>query len=445
MKTNYIRYSILTGVLLCNAAMATQVALDVSLTNPLLEADKKQSVFLKVGLRGFELPSNTRRARVNLALVIDKSGSMQGEKIKQAKEAALMAVSRLRDDDIISILAYDNSVQVLVPATRASDRVAIRKGIEQLSAGGSTALYAGVSKGAGEVRKFFEKNQVNRVILLSDGQANVGPKTPGALGELGASLVKERISVTTIGLGLGYNEDLMARLARQSDGNHAFVENPYDLARIFNSEFGDVLSVVAQEVEVKIRCTNGVRPIRVLGRDADIAGQFVVVRMNQLYSCQEKYVMLEVEIPSKEAGESINVASVDVVYDNITTSNRDRLASTVGARFTKSKKEVQQRLNKEVMAEAVMQIGVDVNEKAVALRDQGKVEEAQKLLFGNGNYLKKNALALGSKELDEDALRNYDDSKNLEGANWNYQRKSMRSRQYNLANQQDYGIAPIKK
>ena len=87
------------------------------------------------------------------------------------------------------------------------------------------------------------------------------PDSPAALGDLGASLGKSGISVTTIGLGLGYNEDLMVRLAEKSDGNHAFVENSRDLSRIFEYEFGDILSVVAQDVKIKINCLPGVKPV----------------------------------------------------------------------------------------------------------------------------------------------------------------------------------------
>lgn len=438
MKTIYFRKAFLTALFLTFSCQAAQVALNVSLAKPLLEADKKQTVFVKVGLRGHEIPMSTKRAPVNLAMVIDKSGSMSGEKIEQAKLAALQAVDRLRSDDIISIVAYDGSVQVLVPATRASDTEFIRNGIRQLSAGGSTALYAGVCKGAGEVRKFLERNRVNRVILLSDGQANVGPQTPGALGELGSSLVKEQISVTTIGLGLNYNEDLMARLAMMSDGNHAFVEHPNDLARIFDCEFGDVLSVVAQQVEVRIRCSGGTRPVRVLGREADIQGQLVIARLNQLYSRQEKYIMLEVEIPARAAGESMTVADVDVAYDNIATRNHDRLASSVGARFTASERETIDNMNKEVMAEAIMQVGVEENKRAVELRDKGMILEAQQVLTANGAMLRNRARELNSKKLDTYATSNEDDARNLDEKNWMSRRKQMRDDQYEVEMQQSY-------
>src|SRR4029450_1790476 len=101
--------------------------------------------------------------------------------------------------------------------------------------------------GAAAVRKFLDRQRVNRIILLSDGQANVGPSSPGDLGNLGASLIKEGISVTTLGLGLDYNEDLMTQLARRSDGNHYFIENSSDLARRFGYEVDYDIFVCALE------------------------------------------------------------------------------------------------------------------------------------------------------------------------------------------------------
>src|SRR5687767_7659792 len=83
---------------------------------------------------------------------------------------------------------------------------------------------------------------------------------------------------------------------RRSDGNHYFVKNAAELAKVFNHEFGDVTAVVAQEVCVQVKCAEGVRPIRVLGRDAEIVGQDVIVQVNQIYSAQEKSVLLEVEV-----------------------------------------------------------------------------------------------------------------------------------------------------
>ena len=179
-------------------AVSAPVALQVGLSNPFLEAGRPQVTYLRVGLTGQVLERSTDRAPGNIAIVLDRSGSMQGEKIERAKEAALLAIDMLDERDIVSVLSYSDTVQVMVPATRVSDRHAIRSMIRRVQADGNTALFAGVSRGAREVRKFLDRDRVNRVILLSDGLANVGPGSPGALGDLGASLKREGISVTTI-------------------------------------------------------------------------------------------------------------------------------------------------------------------------------------------------------------------------------------------------------
>jgi len=425
--TTKLLTGIIAGVLVMNsAAFARQIKLDVSLSNPVLIAGKKQTTYLKIGLTGFEMKGDAQRTPANVAIVLDKSGSMQGEKIKKAREAAMMVIDQLSGKDIVSVVAYDNNVSVLVPATKASDKSAIRAGINRLSAGGSTALFAGVSKGSAEVRKFLDKNRVNRVILLSDGLANVGPDTPGELAALGASLIKEGMSVTTIGLGLGYNEDLMTQLAQRSDGNSYFAESTKDLTRLFKAEFGDVLSVVAQELVVKIQCADGVRPVRTIGREADIAGNTATAVINQIYSTQEKYLLMEVELPAGRKNKSMNVAEVSISYANMETKTTDTLSSTIAARFTDSKERVADSVDRDAMIAAVTQLATEKNELAVVLRDKGDIEAARKLLVENGTFLATNAVILESAKLKEYSGANLDDADNLDEASWKRQRKSMR-------------------
>jgi Ca-activated chloride channel family protein len=402
-----------------------------------LAAASKQTTYLKVGLTGFDMPDRTDRTPVNLALVIDKSGSMQGQKIEQAKAAALAAIDRLDSNDIISVVAYSSGVEVLVPATKLSDKRAVRKRINQLRAAGSTALFAGTSKGAAEVRKFLERERVNRIILLSDGLANVGPGTPSALGSLGRSLGKEGIAVSTLGLGLGYGEDLMTQLALQSDGNHAFIEHSRDIARILKYELGDVLSVVAQEVVVTIECGAGVRPVKVLGREADIVGQRVLININQLYSQQEKYVILEVEVDAAAATE-MTVAEVAVVYANMSTRSSDDLHDRVVARLSDSPAEVTENVANAVMAQAVMQVATLNNAKALALRDEGRQEEAQQALQFNATLLRQQAVLFDSDQLADYAKQNDTDADNLDASSWKRQRKVMRDVQFKNQNQRSY-------
>jgi Ca-activated chloride channel family protein len=438
--TSLCAFAALATLIAAMPASAKQVSLEVALSQPYLPANQKQTAFVKVGLTGFRMAADTRRAPVNVAIVLDKSGSMGGEKIQQARAAAITAVNRLAANDIVSIITYDDSVSVVVPATKLTDKATVIQAINRISAGGSTALFAGVSKGAAEVRKFLDETRVNRVILLSDGLANVGPSSPGDLAALGSSLGRESITVSTIGLGLGYNEDLMTQLASTADGNHDFVENASDLTRIFDREFGDVLSVVAQEVLVKVKCADGIRPVRVLGREAEIDGQTVTTSMNQIYSEQEKYVLLELELPATAADKSRDVVSVDVSYANMSTRTTDKLSSAVAVRFTNSKEVVQNHTNKEVCVASVVNIANDNNRQALALRDQGKVEEAKELLWTNQLYIDGHVKGgLDSKLLRDQRDFNKENYDNLDKANWATTRKQMRYNQYAVDKQQTRG------
>ncbi|MBC8869115.1 MAG: VWA domain-containing protein [Planctomycetes bacterium] len=419
-------------------ATASQVRLDVSMAKPTLLAKKKQTTHVKIGLTGFKMENGGNRTPVNVSFVLDKSGSMTGDKIAKAKEAAVAAIQRLTKRDIVSVVVYDSTVRVIVPATKLTDRQMVCDSIRRIEAGGTTALFAGVSKGADELRKFLDKNHVNRVVLLSDGLANVGPQSPSELGNLGASLMKEGISVSTMGLGLDYNEDLMSQLAARSSGNHIFIEKASDLVKIFNCEFDDVLSVVAQEVAIDIQVEPGVRPVRVLNMDAEINGQRVIVKMNQLYSQQEKYVLLEVEVPATRAGKTLDVAEVKISYSNMQTKTTDRLSSAVSVNFTDSVAEVEEKTNLVVLEACVLQIANGQNQLATVLRDKGDIEGAKRILIANGKYLAENGKVLDSKLLQLRYIDNVYQAKNLEGTEWLKTRKQMRRLQFADSVQQSY-------
>lgn len=430
MKLHPIAILAIAPLLLCSVqAEKDKVQLSALAAKPLMAADKKQITHVKVGLTGFAMESDKRRVPVNLTIVLDRSGSMSGEKIAHARDAAAMAVRALAPTDVVSIVTFEQSVEVLVPATKASDKEAICKKIAGITPAGGTALFGGVSKGAEEMRKFLNKQSVNRILLLSDGIANIGASSPSELAELGASLIKEGISVTTIGLGSGYNEDLMTRLAQKSDGRHAFVEKPQQLVKIFEEEIGSVNSVVAQKVKIDILCDPGVRPVRVLGREAVIAGQKVSLDLNQIYSLEEKYLLLEVEVAETTVGVTRDLARVEVSYDNLLSHAQDKLTKTLSVKFSDNAEDVEKAVNKDVLVAAVTQIAAETNNQAVELRDQGKVAEAKSLLLKNAAYCSDVHKKTGSKELQTLSDQNAEDAKYIEN-NWGVNRKVMKDTNY---------------
>ena len=435
------------------------LTLDAAPGFSVLKAGEKQQAWMRVGLKGFHLKREGARAPINVAIVLDRSGSMQGEKIQRAREAAIGALDLLGANDIVSIIAYDSDVNVLMPATKLTDKEQVANIIRAIQPGGNTALFGGVSKGAAEVRKFMDDKHVNRIILLSDGLANVGPSSPGELGDLGTSMKKENISVSTLGLGLGYNEDLMVALAGKSGGNHQFIENASELAGIFRREFDDVLSVVAQSVDVKIDIPEGIRPVRVLGNAADINGQSVITRLSQVYSDQQKYVVVEVEVPADLAHAAVDasgaeiaklshLATVSVSYVNMMSERTETLSSEVSVSFSSSDEKVKSSVNNAVMADVVALVASEQNKLATEFLDRGDLERCRRSLEENAVFLNNNAdmykapalKALADSNLDQLERLKAADSKDAPAAL--SARKSMRGYQNESDSQQSKPAKP---
>ena len=278
------------------------VACRIETDRGVVPADKPETAIVKVTLAADRVASR-ERPPINLALVLDRSGSMGGEKIARAREAAIAAIRRLDGRDMVSVVVYDHEVETLVPAQPARNSEWIEGRIAQITARGNTALFAGLSQSASELRKNLDTGRINRAILLSDGLANTGPSSPDEVGRLGAALMKEAIAVTTI-VGTDYNEDLMTRVSGNSDGNSYFVEKSDDLPAIFTKELGDVLSVVASRVRLTVRFRAGATPIECIGRDGRIVDNTVTVDLNQLYGGQEKYLLIRVELAPVAMGDA---------------------------------------------------------------------------------------------------------------------------------------------
>ncbi len=413
-----------------------QCQLNLSPSRSVLPVDRKSELCLKVGVTGFEMASDEKRPELNIALVIDKSGSMSGDRIRQAKEAAACAVNQMNENDIVSIVVYDSDVSVLVPATKLTDKKSVLEKIDSINADGTTALYAGTEKGAEEVKKFFDKGRVNRVILLSDGMANVGPSEPSDLKRLGQKVGGDGITVTTLGLGEGYNEDLMQQLAQAADGNHAFITSEKNLVEVFDEEFKTVTKVVASEASCKVTFADGIRPIRVMNRDAKIEGQEVSFSWNQIYSGHERYVLLEVEVPAGSDGEKRPLASATLSYANMKTNKTDNLSASVEIGYSNSEDAVKASENETVMKDYASQSVALARDEAIRLRDKGDVKGAKKVLFGAVGAARSAGLEDMAADVDMEAAEVGDD------AAWNNNRKSIRAKSNSLQNQQM--SAPVK-
>ncbi len=403
----------------------------------ILPSGDSQNVVLKITLDAPVSPAHVKRPFVNLALVLDQSGSMKGTKIEQAKAAAIEALTRLGLEDVFSVVVYDTNVHTIVPAQNTRNVQGIIRTIQQIRAGGSTALFGGVSQGAAEIRKNIENDYVHRIVLLSDGLANVGPRMPADLGRLGTALIKENISVTTVGVGTDYNEDLMAQLAQKSDGNTYFVESGFDLPRIFSAELGDVLNVVAKKVKVTITLPDNVEPVSIIGREGRIRKNKIELYMNQLYGGQEKYALVEVNIPKSTPGSRLLVARADVTYENPFTRKWEQSSGTSYARFSNDPIKVSRSTNLDVVREYQLNLNALAQEKAIQLSDKGKKKEAVRELKESVARLKQAGSQYNDEELLKQAIELEVQADKIEDQGMTKKsRKLLRTESYQKKNQQ---------
>ncbi|MBL9207710.1 MAG: VWA domain-containing protein [Opitutaceae bacterium] len=377
-----------------NAASAAHesVRLQLSLDRSVLPAGQRERAIVKVSLEGI-MPSRPEiRAPVNLALVLDRSGSMNGEKIERARAAALEAVRRLSPDDVFSLVVYNNTAESLIPARRVGDGSELEETIRSIRSFGGTALYDGVMRGASELRHYTDDTRyLHRLILLSDGLANVGPSSAEELARLGGTLVREGISVTTIGVGLDYNEDLMTRLAQRSDGNTYFVASSRDLPGIFKREIGEVLSIVARRVVVTVTLPEGIRPVGLVGREGLLRGQTVEVTLNQLYGGQEKFALIEVEVEGAADGREREIARAEVTFEDPIAGRSEKLEARRSVRFATDERKVIASANLAVQTDYARNLTAVAKDAAVGLVDAQRRDEAARQLRERNQSLERMA------------------------------------------------------
>ncbi|MFP4157229.1 MAG: vWA domain-containing protein [Opitutales bacterium] len=390
MKNPIRKLRLATGLALTCALLVSEATrpdadilqVDAALDRPTIPANAAGDVVVQIKIRPERIRPDRERPPVNLSLVLDRSGSMSGIKIEQAIQAAETAVARLGSRDRVSVIIYDDQVDTLVPSQLAhrENIESIKQTLRQVTARGNTAIYAGLNQAAAELRRHQDKGYINRMILLSDGLANSGPSKVSDFRALGRALAGEDVVISTIGLGLGFNEDIMTTLAEAGQGNTYFVENADDLPGIFAGELGDALNVAATDLEIIVRPRNGARIIKGLGREAELEGDLARFRISQVYSGLEKLALLEVRAPEGRAGAVEDLIEVEVNYLAAGESGSRSQHVSVPITYTDQVERVAAAARKDVAQNVIHNRIAEAKDEAITYADAGARDEAAERL-----------------------------------------------------------------
>ena len=328
-------------------------------------------------LARFTAPESERRQErppVNVAFVIDRSGSMGGRKIELAKEAVRAAVALLRPSDRFAIVTYDEEIDVVMPATPATAETKRRatRALENVDARGSTNLGEGWLRGAEQVALLKDERFVSRVILLTDGLANVGMVDPEELSRHAGALRSRGIRTTTIGLGEDYHEDLLRAMSLAGGGNFYHVEAARQIAKTLTSELQETLDVVARAVALELRAPEGVLVEPLTEALAERRGEAWRILLGDAVSGQDFEVVVRVNFPAGEPEREARVA--------VTLDDRDgtmRASGEVAWQYADHHRNDIQPRDRTVDRIVARLYAARAKQEAVALNRQGQFAAAQ--------------------------------------------------------------------
>jgi Ca-activated chloride channel family protein len=341
------------------------------------------------------------RPPLSLAIVIDRSGSMHGAPIENAKAAALSVLRQLDSRDAFSVVTYSSGSEVVLPMERATDdnKAAARAAIETIDDDGGTCISCGLNTGAGEVLRSPTAGGLRRILLISDGQANEGVFDRGELAQLAAGKAGQGVSISTVGVGLDFDERTMRLLAEVGRGNYYFVEDTVALSQMFARELGQLAQTVAAEVRLVATPGTGVTIEDAYGYPMTRAGDSVVVPIADLRAGETRKLVLrvrlaataattrvisQIELGWRRVSDGANrgshaVAEVDVVGDPAA------IAASVDAPTMRA---VEQALSSRAL------------EEAAAAYDHGGLDAARQVLDRRSQAVRANQGVLGAKAVD---------------------------------------------
>ncbi len=323
-------------------------------------------------IEGSPPPAGTRTP-LELALVLDRSGSMAGEKLVAARHAAGEVVRRLWPEDAVSVVVYDNEVDTIAERARGDDAPDLAQRIRAIQPGGSTNLSGGWLRGRELVAGGTDERRIRRVVLLTDGLANVGVQDPDRLASMTARARESGVSTTTIGFGTDYDERLLRRMAEAGGGGTYYIEQPDQAAAIFQDELSDLLETCAQNVAVTITPADAVQAMRVRhGYASTHTSTGLRYDMGDLYAREPRLLLVEFLLPVAPAG-ALAVATVTVTADVL--DGDDIRHETITLPVTLDAQHVPQ-VDATIAREALLLDAADAREQALRARESGDYDAA---------------------------------------------------------------------
>ncbi|MGK7873230.1 MAG: VWA domain-containing protein [Xenococcaceae cyanobacterium] len=353
-----------------------------SLSQSLIAADSPSTVDLIVSFKASQTSDRPPRRPLNLSLVLDRSGSMGGQPLRYAIQAAQRLVEYLTPEDILSVVIYDDTPTTIIPPQQVQDKAPILSRIGKIRSGGLTNLSGGWLMGCDHVKSKQTTEHLNRVLLLTDGLANRGITDSQVLINTAREQAEQGVVTTTLGFGTNFNEDLLIGMANAAGGNFYFIQSPDDAADVFGIEMESLVSVVAQNLIVTLEPQDSVQ-IEILNNyRSQVIDNNIEVFLGDVYEVENKQLGVELSIPPKiDLGET-KIATVSYKYQGVVEGSIQEFSDQIPIAITVGSAEEASSVQPDAaVREQVSQLRIaKVKDEAIALADRGDYQQASQKL-----------------------------------------------------------------
>jgi Ca-activated chloride channel family protein len=319
------------------------------------------------------------RPPMEVVLVVDTSGSMAGSKIESARAAATTLVRSLKDGDMVALDAFSVDARTLVAPTRLDmhTRTEILRQIAQLVPAGSTNMFSGLSMAESQMAAAPASHSLRRIVMISDGIANIGPSSPDVLGSLAQNGLRFRAQVTSFGVGNDYDERTLNALSVRSSGRLYHIGEPREMSGILRNELALLDATLASDASLEIVAAPGVQVLGADGIRAEFRDGGLRIPLGALHGGQHREALVRVRIvdPAAFEGHSRSLASVRLRFRDSTEGDLERIQEVV-ARTQLSSDE-----------NAVAQSVSSRTKAIIAIMDASKTELSAAQSINDGNFV----------------------------------------------------------
>jgi Ca-activated chloride channel homolog len=348
-------------------------------TRAKLEAGREQTVDVLIRITPPELNlSNTPRPGLNLSLVLDRSGSMAGQKMVQARNTAMFCVDQMLPTDRLSVVAFDDHIDLLFPSEPVVNKQTMKNLISRVEARGSTALHEAWVRGGLTVSEHMLDKGINRVVLVTDGLANVGITNTDEIVTQALGLHQRGVSTTTIGIGSDFNEDLLMPMAQSAGGNAWHVVEPDDLQRIFQVELEGLVTQFGHTVSLSLIPADGVR-ISDLLNDFELTetGRY---RLPNLQAGSPLEIVVQLNVGAQAIGTSLRLLDLRLGFTPQDARNAEVLKQAHTIEFADPQSVQSLPADNDVIKAVQFLMNARARNEAMRLIDVGAFDEAGQVL-----------------------------------------------------------------